>query len=49
MMRRGTRELRWIGERDGRPVEHRHEPDSSWWLRAWVKTVRQLPQIERFL
>ncbi|HWJ05386.1 MAG TPA: phospholipase D family protein [Steroidobacteraceae bacterium] len=49
MMRRGTRELRWLGEKDGRPLEHRHEPDSSWLLRSWVRLARQLPHIERFL
>jgi putative cardiolipin synthase len=49
MMRRGSRELRWLGDKDGQALDHPHEPDTSWWLRAWVKLTRQLPQIERFL
>lgn len=49
MMRRGTRELRWLGEKNGQALEHRHEPDSSWLLRNWVWLARQLPHIERFL
>jgi putative cardiolipin synthase len=49
MMRRGSRELRWTGEKNGQPVELRREPDSSWWLRAWVRVARRFPYIERFL
>ena len=49
MMRRGRRELRWVGEQKGAPVEVRHEPDSAWWWRTWVKVARQFPYIERFL
>ena len=49
MMRRGSRELRWLGERKGAPVEAHSEPDASLWWRAWVKLARQFPYIERFL
>jgi putative cardiolipin synthase len=49
VMMRGRRELRWIGEQNGEPVEEHREPDSPWWLRAWVKVARQFPYIERFL
>jgi putative cardiolipin synthase len=49
MMHKGTRELRWIGEKNGQPIEHRHEPDASWFLRAWIRLARQFPYIERFL
>jgi cardiolipin synthase C len=49
MMRPGSRELRWIGEKEGRPVELHREPDSSLLLRGWVKLARQFPYIERFL
>ena len=48
-MRRGSRELRWLGEKKGAPVEVRVEPDASLWWRAWVKVARQFPYIERFL
>jgi putative cardiolipin synthase len=43
------RELRWLGERDGRRLEVPQEPDAGWWLRAWVTIARQFPYIERFL
>ena len=49
MMRRGSRELRWLGEKKGAPVEAHSEPDASLWWRAWVKLARQFPYIERFL
>ncbi len=48
-MRRGSRELRWVGEKDGAPVEVTREPDAGWWWRAWIKLARQFPYIERFL
>jgi putative cardiolipin synthase len=49
MMRPRSRELHWDGERDGAPVVLHQEPDTGWWLRAWVRFARQLPYIERFL
>ncbi|HET7204363.1 MAG TPA: phospholipase D family protein [Steroidobacteraceae bacterium] len=49
MMRRGSRELRWIGEKNGAPTELTREPDASWWWLAWIKLARQFPYIERFL
>ena len=49
MMRRGSRELRWLGEKKGAPVEVHREPDASLWWRGWVKVARQFPYIERFL
>ena len=49
MMRRGSRELRWAGVRDGQPVELSSEPDTSVALRAWVRLARHFPYIERFL
>jgi cardiolipin synthase C len=49
MMRPRSRELRWIGEKNGRPIEASHEPDASRWLRAWVKLARRVPYIERLL
>ena len=49
MMRPGSRELRWLGEKAGAPHEVHREPDASLWWRAWVKVARQFPYIERFL
>jgi putative cardiolipin synthase len=49
MMRRGSRDLRWLGEKKGTPIEVRDEPDASLWWRAWVRLARQFPYIERFL
>jgi putative cardiolipin synthase len=49
MIRPGSRELRWSGERDGHPCTVDHEPDSGPWQRAWAAVVRHVPQIERFL
>jgi putative cardiolipin synthase len=49
MMRRGSRDLLWLGEKHGSPVEVRDEPDASPWWRAWVRLARQFPYIERFL
>lgn len=49
MMRRGTRQLRWIGEKNGQPVEVHREPDTSWFQRGWVRFARRFPHIERFL
>jgi cardiolipin synthase C len=49
MMRRGSRELRWVGEKNGARSEHHREPDAPWYWRSWVKLARQFPYIERFL
>jgi phosphatidylserine/phosphatidylglycerophosphate/cardiolipin synthase-like enzyme len=49
IMRRGSRELRWLGEKKGTPIEVRDEPDASPWWRAWFRLARQFPYIERFL
>jgi putative cardiolipin synthase len=49
MIRPGSRELRWIGEKAGAPHEVPREPDASLWWRGWVKLARQFPYIERFL
>lgn len=49
MMRRGSRELYWCGERSGRAVVERVEPDTGWLLRTWVRIAKYFPSIERFL
>jgi putative cardiolipin synthase len=49
MIRPGSRELRWLGEKAGAPHEVPREPDASLWWRGWVKLARQFPYIERFL
>jgi hypothetical protein len=49
MMRPRSRELYWLGERDGQAVRVRHEPDASPWLRAWSRIARHIPHIERLL
>lgn len=35
--------LRWIGEGDGQREIFRHEPQTTWWQRTWVRAVRWLP------
>jgi putative cardiolipin synthase len=49
MIRPGSRELRWAGQREGHPCVVDHEPDSSHWMRIRAAVVRHLPQIERLL
>ena len=49
VMRPRSRELRWLGEKNGASHEVHHEPDAALWWRAWVKLARQFPYIERFL
>jgi putative cardiolipin synthase len=44
-----SRELRWSGQRDGTPVVVHHEPDTGWFVRAWVRLARRIPYLERFL
>jgi len=49
MIRPGSRQLVWQGEHDGHATMCRREPDTSWWLRAWVRIARRFPYIERLL
>jgi putative cardiolipin synthase len=49
VMQPRSRELHWLGERNGAPQEVHREPDASLWWRTWVKLARQFPYIERFL
>ena len=49
VMRPRSRELHWLGEKNGAPHEVHREPDASLWWRTWVKLARQFPYIERFL
>jgi putative cardiolipin synthase len=49
MIRPGSRNLRWLGEKAGATQEVPREPDASLWWRGWVKLARQFPYIERFL
>lgn len=48
-MTKVTHVLRWLGEKNGNQLARSHEPDTPWWLRAWVQIVRKVPGIERFL
>jgi putative cardiolipin synthase len=45
----GTRQVRWGGHRDGKPVTWEHEPDTGWLLRSWARLASHIPAIERFL
>jgi putative cardiolipin synthase len=45
----GTRQVRWGGYREGRPITLTREPDASWLLRSWVRVTRHFPAIERLL
>ena len=49
IMRRGSRGLRWLGERNGAPLDVQREPDAARGWRARVRLARQFPWIERFL
>ena len=49
IMRPGSRDLRWHGQRDGAMVIVDHEPDTSWWQRGWARVARHVPYIERLL
>jgi putative cardiolipin synthase len=44
-----SRELKWTGQRDGVPVVVNQEPDTGWFVRAWVRFARRFPFIERLL
>jgi putative cardiolipin synthase len=47
--RQAWRELQWNGQRDGVPVVLNEEPDTGWFVRAWVRFARRLPFLERLL
>jgi len=49
IMRPGTRDLCWQGQRDGEPVVMDHEPDTTPWQRGWARMTRHVPYIERLL
>jgi putative cardiolipin synthase len=49
IMRPGSRELRWRGQRDGVGVLVDREPDTSAWQRGWARLARHVPYIERLL
>ena len=44
----GTRQVRWGGYRDGKPVTLHREPDAGWLLRTWARHRTSYPAIERF-
>lgn len=49
IMRSGSRDLQWHGERGGQAVTVEREPDTSAWQRAWTRVARHFPCIERLL